>query len=285
MKCEEAKIDPKTIEKLPDSSSLSLPDRAILHALELLMEDVTEGLESYDLSNVGEKLYSFIWNYFCDWYLELSKGNANHAVLVHVLRRVLKLLHPYCPFITEELWAELKPNNAGMLMAEEWPKVKAERKDAASFEAMQVLIDVISALRSIRTENAIEVGKEIDAVLVTKEATLVLEEQAAAIRRIARVKSLTVQNEPYRGAGAASAFTKHVEIHVPLEGIIDVAKEKERLTKEKEQLAKFLGGIDAKLGNKEFVKNAPQEVVESERQKAHEARGKLQKIEEKLAVL
>jgi len=285
MQCEEAKIDPKTIEKLPDSSSLSLPDRAILHALELLMEDVTEGLESYDLSNVGEKLYSFIWNYFCDWYLELSKGNANHAVLVHVLRRVLKLLHPYCPFITEELWAELKPNNAGMLMAEEWPKVKAERKDAASFEAMQVLIDVISALRSIRTENAIEVGKEIDAVLVTKEATLVLEEQAAAIRRIARVKSLTVQNEPYRGAGAASAFTKHVEIHVPLEGIIDVAKEKERLTKEKEQLAKFLGGIDAKLGNKEFVKNAPQEVVESERQKAHEARGKLQKIEEKLAVL
>ena len=111
---------------------------------------------------------------------------------------------------------------------------------------------------------------------------MVLEEQAAAIRRLARVKSLTIQNEPYRGAGAASAFTKRVEIHVPLEGIIDIEKEKERLTKEKEQLTKFLGGVQAKLKNAEFVKNAPQEVVTSERGKLEEAMEKLKKIEEKL---
>ncbi len=285
MQCEEAKIDPRTIDKLPDHASLSLPDRAILHALELLIEDVTEGLESYRLSEVGERLYSFVWNYFCDWYLELSKGNANHAVLVHVLRKILRLLHPYCPFVTEELWSEIKLKNAPLLITEDWPNVKEERKDPQSFEELNILIDVITALRSIRTENGIEAAKEIEAVLITKEAMMVLEEQAAAIRRLARVKSLTIQNASYKGTTAASSFTKHVEIHVPLEGLIDLPKEKERLMKEKNQLEGFLKGIQGKLSNREFVKNAPAEVVAGEKQKLEEAMGKLKKIEEKLAAL
>ncbi|HLD07648.1 MAG TPA: valine--tRNA ligase [Candidatus Peribacterales bacterium] len=286
MTCESAGIDPKSITELSPKEKLSLADRALLHLLDVeLVADVTDALEQYRLSEVGERLYSFVWGTFCDWYLELSKGNANHAVLVHAMRRVLRLLHPYCPFITEELWASFKPQNAGMLIAEEWPTVHPERRDKEAFEAFQILIDVITAIRSIRNEHGVEVGKEITAFLVTEEATQVLEEHAADIRRLAKVKSLMVQNEKYHGVNAASAFTKHVEIHVPLEGIIDLSKEKERLTKEKDQLTKFLKGLQVKLKNADFTKNAPKEVLEKEKQKEEEAMGKLKKIEEKLTVL
>ncbi|MSR87371.1 valine--tRNA ligase, partial [Candidatus Peribacteria bacterium] len=133
MKCEETHSDPALITSLPESKDLSLADRALLHALETLIEDVTAGLKEYRLSDVGEKMYSFVWDYFCDWYLELSKGTANTAVLVHGLRRILKLLHPYCPFVTEELWASVKSKDAGMLIKEPWPAMKSERKDPEAF--------------------------------------------------------------------------------------------------------------------------------------------------------
>lgn len=286
MQCEVQGIDvhAEGLDK-ENMGDLSLADRALLSELQKLIDDATKGLEKYRLSDVGERLYSFTWDFFCDWYVELSKESFRAPVCLHAFRTLLHLLHPYIPFVTEELWNHVKPKANAMLMIQGWPKAIESFRDRRISEQFQILIDVITSLRSIRTEYAIEARKEIDAVLITKGATMVLEEQAAAIRRLARIKSLTVQNEPYKGEGAASAFTKHVEIHVPLEGIIDIAKEKERLTKEKEQLERFLKGIEGKLANKEFVKNAPQEVVLTERQKAAEARAKLQKIDEKLAVL
>jgi len=130
----------------------------------------------------------------------------------------------------------------------------------------------------------VEPAKKIAAVLVSKRSKL-LEEQQESIKRIARIESLTIQNEKYDGGQAGSAFTKHAEVHVPLEGLIDVAKENERLTKEKSQLEKFLKGVQGKLKNKEFVKSAPEEVVAKEKQKETDAQEKLEKVEGKLAML
>ncbi|UPA23149.1 valine--tRNA ligase [Candidatus Peribacteria bacterium] len=282
MQCEAAGIDPKSIESLPDVSTLSLADRAILHASEILIEDVTKGMETYSLSETGEKLYSFTWDYFCDWYLELSKGTANHAVLVHVLRRLYKLLHPYCPFITEELWAQIKPANAGMLMAEAWPVAKEERKDQAAFGELQILIDVITSIRRLRTEQAVEPAKEISVTIVTGLYSKVLEDQESHIRRMGKIGNLTISTDAQKLENVASVFLADIEVHLSLEGLIDVEKEKASLSKEKENLEKFVAGIEAKLGNEQFVARAPEALVAEQKGKLEEARGKLQKIAERL---
>ena len=285
MQCEQAGIDPKSIDKLPEASTLSLADRAILHASEILIEDVTKGLETYALSETGEKLYSFTWDTFCDWYLELSKGTANHAVLVHVLRRLLMLLHPYCPFITEELWSQVKPASAGMLISKSWPKVKAERKDPKAFAEFQTLIDVITAVRKLRTDQNVEPGTEVTVTLVSKKYCKGLEEQEAHIRRMGRVKSLTITTDPIKPTNAASAFLADIEVHLSLEGLFDPAKLKVSLEKEKAELAKYVQVLGGKLQNKSFVDRAPKELVDAEKAKLAESEDKLKKIVERLKQL
>ncbi len=282
MQCEQAGIDPKAIDKLPEMHSLSLADRAILHASECLIEDVTKGLESYSLSEVGEKLYSFTWDYFCDWYLELSKGTANHAVLVHVLRRVLKLLHPYCPFVTEELWSQVGPSGSKALIAESWPVAKKERKDQKAFDDLQILIDVISAIRKLRTDSNVEPSKEVSVTLVSKEHCEGLEAQESHIRRMCKVGSLTILTDSKKFQNSASAFLSDIEIHLSLEGLFDPVKLKDSLQKEQAELTKYVAVLGGKLKNKNFVERAPKELVDAEKQKLSEAEGKLGKIGERL---
>jgi valyl-tRNA synthetase len=284
MQCEAAGVDPHSIETLPDPSKLSLADRAILHASEILIEDVTKGLETYSLSEAGEKLYSFTWDTFCDWYLELSKGTANLDVLVHVLRRILMLLHPYCPFITEELWLQIKRDKYGMLIAKSWPLVKEKHKDAQAFNNFQILIDVITAIRKLRTDQSVEPGKEVAITLVTQKHSALAESQEAHIRRLGKVGSLTVTDAAVSG-DVASVFLADIEVHLSLEGLVDTEKEKANLTKEKENLERFIGGIEAKLGNKQFIGKAPAQLVEEQKGKLEEAKGKLEKIEERLKSL
>lgn len=286
MQCEEAKIDPMTITKLPDASELSLADRALLSKLDdELVREVTSGLQEYRLSETGERLYSFVWDFFCDWYLELSKGSANIAVLVHTLRRVLTLLHPYCPFVTEELWAQVKASDAPMLINQPWPAQEPERSDPEAASQFQTLIDVITAIRKIRAEQNVEPGKGITVTIRTEELLELLEGQQEHIKRLAKVESLTFETKPITPENVASAFLPGIEIHVSLEGLFDPAKEETSLTKERENLERFVKGIEGKLKNKEFVKKAPKELVEDQKAKLKEAEEKLKKIEERLASL
>ncbi len=285
MQCEQAGIDPKSISTLPDAETLSLADRAILHASEILIEDTTKGLETYALSETGEKLYSFTWDTFCDWYLELSKGTANHAVLVHVLRRLLTLLHPYCPFITEELWSQVKPVKDGMLIAKAWPEVKAERKDPKAFGEFQMLIDVITAVRKLRTDQNVEPGKKITVIIHSKKHAALLGSQREHIMRMGNVENLTIDAKPAKHENAASAFLADIEVHLSLEGLFDPVKLKASLEKEKAELSKYVQVLGGKLQNKNFVDRAPKELVDAEKGKLTEAEGKLQKIEERLKQL
>ena len=286
MQCEQAGIDPKTIDKLPENASLSLADRAVLHASEILIADITRGLSQYSLSEAGDKLYSFVWDYFCDWYLELSKGTANHAVLVHVLRRILKLLHPYCPFVTETLWAEVKKSADGALISQSWPAPHEKRKDAKAFADLQILIDVISAIRKLRTDQNVEPGKEITVTILTRGKTAeVLESQEAHIRRMCKVGSLTFSTDPIKVENAASAFLPDIEIHLSLAGLFDAGKLKASLLKEQAELTKYVVGLQGKLQNKSFVDRAPKELVDEQKAKLLEAEEKLKKIEERLTSL
>lgn len=285
MQCEQAGIDPQSIDKLPDADTLSLADRAILHATEILIEDTTKGLETYALSETGEKLYSFTWDTFCDWYLELSKGTANHAVLVHVLRRLLALLHPYCPFITEELWSQVKPAKEGMLIAKAWPKAKAERKDPKAFGEFQMLIDVITAVRKLRTDQNVEPAKKITVIIHSKKHAALLESQREHIMRMGNVENLTIDVKPVKHENAASAFLADIELHLSLEGLFDPVKLKASLEKEKAELSKYVQVLGGKLQNKNFVDRAPKELVDAEKGKLEEAEQKLKKIEERLKQL
>ncbi len=285
LQCEQAKIDPQSIEKLPEAALLSLADQAALHASEILVEEVTKGLESYDLSATGEKLYSFVWDFFCDWYLELSKGTANCAVLVHVLRRVLRLLHPYCPFVTEELWSSVRPKAAGALISERWPTTKQERRNQKAFDDLQRVIDIISTIRRLRAEQNVEAGKKVSVFLFSKKCAELLLSQAEHIKRLAHLEVLSIDAKSGQQKNSASAFLSDIEVHLSLEGLFDPAKLKESLSREQADLTKYVQIQTTKLSNKNFVDRAPKELVKGEKAKLAEAKEKLGKIGERLRQL
>ncbi len=294
MQCEAAGVDPKKLlasfGDAQDKSSfqlsgLSLADRALLHALDQVTVEVAKGLQEYRLSETGDRMYSFVWDYFCDWYLELSKGSANLEVLVYALRRILTLLHPYCPFVTEELWGQVKPDGAGMLIAEQWPVAKLDQAGQEAFDQLQILIDVITAIRKLRTDQSVEPGKEVSITLVSRKYCNGLESQEAHIRRLGKVSSLKISSDSQKLENVASTFLNDIEVHLSLEGLIDVEKEKASLLKEQENLERFVSGIEAKLGNGQFISKAPAQLIEEQKAKLEEAKGKLGKIEERLKSL
>lgn len=284
MECEKQKKD---VADVSTFSATTLADKAVMHALVQLQNDVTSGLKGYRLSEVGERLYSFVWDFFCDWYLELSKGHANLGVLVHTLRGILVLLHPYCPFVTEEIWAQIKEKNAGMLIQHPWPLTLASIDDdwENAFEQLQVLIDVITAIRKLKTEREIAPRKKVAVIIVSKEHASLLESQSEHIRRLAKVESLTITARPKKLKNTVAMILAGAEVHLSLAGLINKDAEVKKLTKERDDLQRYLSGIEAKLHDKSFTDKAPPRVVEVERRKLEETREKLQKIAERLRSL
>lgn len=262
---------------------ISFPHRAILSQLNDLIDDVTEGIHQYRLSEVGERLYSFVWEDFCDWYIEFSKTDRNRYVLLHVLRTLLKLLHPYCPFVTEEIWSHVKMKNAGMLISASWPEQL--HLDASFTEAkdhLRQLTQIISAIRSLRAEFDIEPSATVNVTIVSKESAL-LESQREHITRLARIGSLTIQEKSLpKAKDLASAFLGKTDVHLHLTGLVDFEKQKASLAKEQETLTKLIAGIEAKLKNKEFIAKAPKEVITGDREKLESYKEKLTKIADRL---
>jgi len=288
MQCESAGVTPAEVESGKwKVENLSLADKALLSSLQDLITDVSEGLEKYRLSEVGERLYSFTWDYFCDWYLELSKGEVNPDVLVSALRTIVTLLHPYCPFVTEELWESIKPEGAEMLISEPWPESDTSLKDQSAQEELQSVIDVISAIRSLRADQGIETNKKIIVTLLTQTKGELFEAQNEHIKSLAKIESLTIATHPDapKPENAAASVLNNVEVYMSLEGLIDQEKEVVKLSAEKEKLEGFIKGINAKLDNKKFVENAKKEVVILEKEKLESAESKLQKVIERLTSL
>ncbi len=286
MECERVKVNPEKLSGVSFqlSGDLSLADRALLSVLQDLIRDVTEGLEKYRLSDVGERLYSFIWDYFCDWYLELSKGSANTAVLLHVLRTILRLLHPYCPFVTEELWGHVKPAGAGMLIRELWPSRDPKFQDQQAFDQLQVVIDVITAIRKIRADYCIAPDKMISVMIHSVKWVELLESQEAHIRRLARVESLTFA--PYRKhTDTASAILTDIEIHVPLADMLDREQEREKLVKEQQTLQQLQETLSSRLTDHHFLERAPRDVVDGEKKRLADVTERQRKIMEMLQKL
>lgn len=285
MQCEAAKTDPRSLS-LEGGKELSLADRALLSSLQGLTEDVTRHLTEYRLSEAGDRLYSFVWDYYCDWYLELSKGGANLSVLVHGLRTILQLLHPFCPFITEELWDKIAPDDASMLVRETWPVANETLKDVGAEKQLQLLIDVITAVRKLRTDSGIEPSKEVEVMLITSDRNgELLRDQALHICRLAKTNRLDFISKMPEGKQVTSAFLSDIEVHLSLEGLIDVEKEKKSIAEELKNLVAFAKGVEAKLMNASFVDRAPAAVVDGEKAKLADVRAKITKLEERMKTL
>ena len=270
-------LEEKGVKEAPemDEKKLSDADKWILGKLDTTIVAADEALNDYRISDAGQTLYDFLWNDFCDWYLELSKGEKqNLSVLYHVLKNILILLHPIIPFVTEAIWGEI-PGQKGMLINEEYSAPSGKKYDG---EGIQNAIGLITSIRQMRGENKIEPAQKIPVTIYGHEAMSDIERNKEDIIRLARISELTLEKSGEKLAGAATDIVNGVEIFIPLGGLVDTEKEKARLEKEIGNLTGYIKGLEAKLGNKKFVDNAPEAIVSAEKAKLEEAKNKIEKM-------
>ncbi|SFS95760.1 valine--tRNA ligase [Marininema halotolerans] len=290
------------LQEIPDedlqfnpADHFSTADRWILHRLNETVESVTRSLDRYDFGDAGQTLYQFIWNELCDWYIEFAKlplygedeaaKGTTRRVLVYVLDQSMRLLHPYMPFITEEIWQQL-PHSGKSITVAKWPEVKDSFIAKSAVEEMEVLIATIRAVRNIRAEMDVPPKKEIDLLIRAEEDTqAAFKNNEPAIRRLCGVGSLSVDTQLDRPARAMTAVVSGAEIFLPLEGLIDIEQTIARLVAEKKKLDQEVTRVEKKLANQGFVAKAPAHVVEEEKKKGDDYREKRRKVENRLQEL
>ncbi|TAK04061.1 valine--tRNA ligase [Patescibacteria group bacterium] len=275
----------------------TLADRWILSRLGEVTREVTNLLNAKAFSAAGELLRDFTWNEFADWYLEIAKAQraepgyakSTDSILIEVLRGLIALWHPFMPYVTEVIWGEMKGAEAaegaeGMLMVAEWPEALRVHDEVAERE-FSLVREIVGALRGMRADYKVEPGKETAAAIAAGEHADLLTENAALIRRLARVGELTIAPDATKPDGSTSAVVAGCTIYVPLAGLVDVEKERARLQAEIETTKKYVETTSAKLENKEFVGKAPEKVVADMRAKLDEAHAKLAALEGQLNTL
>ena len=258
---------------------------------------VTEALDAFKFNEAASAIYRFVWSETCDWYLELAKPvlagadgpekDETKATVVWVLDRIFTLLHPFMPFISEELWEKAArdgaPERPQLLMLTEWPEPTFE--DAAAAEEINWLVDLISAVRSVRSEMNVPAAAMVQ--LSISEANFFtaarLQRHEALIMRLARVEAINLARAPLKGA--AQILVGEATVSMPLAGIIDMDAERARLGKDRDKAAKEISRIEAKLGNEQFMAKAPEEVVAEQRERLAEETQLRERIEAALARL
>lgn len=262
----------------------SRADKWILTKLQYLVKDVTEDMEKFRFSEAGTKIYNFSWCEYCDWYVELSKGkHLNPYVLAYTIKTLLRLLHPFVPFVTEVLWGSL--NMKSLLIGEKWPEYDKSYIFPKEVEEMEILHKIISGIRSVRSEHGVEPAHKIHATIYAGKYKDFLEEKRDSLMRMARVGELNILKEGEKIQKAICVFVSDIEVYLPLHELVDIKKEKERLKKEKEKLEDFSKKLSSKLLNKKFTQNAPESIVEKEKLRLEDAIKKLDKIKKKLSEL
>ncbi|NLA84535.1 MAG: valine--tRNA ligase [Clostridiales bacterium] len=283
MNLQNAELDSIKPEKM------EIADKWIISRYNQLAGEVTDNLNKYELGLAAQKIYDFAWNEFCDWYIELVKPrlNGNDAqakgtalyTLIYVLSNTLKLLHPFMPFITEELWQHL-PNEEESIMVSSWPQVIPKEINLQAEADMEAIMEAIRSIRNVRSEMDVPPSKRAKLILVCKKDDAGLFRNADTyFEKLAGVSEIEIRHDK---AGipenAMSLITARAEMFIPLEDLIDFDKELERLEKEKARLEKELARVAGKLSNNNFVKKAPAAVVEEEREKQRKYKDMMDKV-------
>lgn len=264
-------------------AGLSVADRWILSRLDKVIAETTDDLANFRFSQAGEKLRDFTWTEFADWYVEIHKREGSNAVLREVFMALLKLWHPFMPFVTEILWQKLGGGD-DLLIVAPWPKL-AGISDPEAEKVMVGLQEVVGAIRSLRADYKIEPDKTVDAVV---ESPLYAEAFVAfepVMKTMARVENLKIAGEIARPPHSATVTVGTNTVSLPLEGLVDFNREKRRIADDMGATEKFIAGVEKRLMNADFIVKAPESVVEGEKAKLAEAKAKLEKLREQLAGL
>jgi valyl-tRNA synthetase len=272
-----------------------LPSRWILSRLNTTIQNVSTGIESYQFDAAASAIYSFVWNDFCDWMLEVSKpklrdnDTSTRALLTHVLETSMCLLHPFMPFLSEEIWQRLPHGSAAVsLGTAHWPSVGAQCIAPEAERTFALLQDIVTTTRRLRSEADVAPSKKLNLILIAlnEDANGVLHANTSHITHLAHLESVTIAgSDAPRPQNALAATLTDVEIYLPLEGLIDTDKERARLQKEIETKTSDLQRVEKKLGNPQFTEKAPREVVEKEEAKRTELSSAIAKLRERLSTL
>lgn len=284
-------------DKDAELAPYTLTDKWILSRLQDTVKDVTGLLERFELGEAGRAIYDFIWSEVCDWYIEIAKPRlynkeaaAERATAQHVLATVLvsamKLLHPYMPFITEEIYQCL-PHEAESIMISKWPVADESLVDPEAERGMNAIMDSIKAIRNMRAEVNSNPGKKIPAImLVSEDLREVVAHNDSYIKLLGGIDNLELR--PLNGEkpeNAMAAVVTGIEVYLPLAGLIDVEKETQRLSKELAAMEKDLQRAGGKLNNAGFLAKAPEDVIAKERAKYEELSGKIEAVKKRMAYL
>ena len=280
--------------ELPALSELETSDKWILSKLNTLIADVTENLDKYELGVAVQKIYDFIWDSYCDWYIELTKARlygedeaqkrSAQQVLLYVLDQILRLMHPFMPFITEEIWQAI-PHEGEALIVAAWPKFREDLCFQAEEDGMESIMQAIRAVRNRRAEMNVPPARRTTLYIVTEKQDL-FSAGIPFITRLAYAERVVVLGEEPEGYGSmVSCVTHDAKLFLPMEELVDVDKELARIAKEKEKVQKGLAGVQAKLGNPGFAAKAPEQVVRAEQEKAEKYAALLRQLEESEARL
>lgn len=284
-------------EEIDIEHNLELADRWILSRVNHVTKEVSHFLDTYNFGEAMRSLYEFIWNEYCDWYIEIAKSRlygedeaaqrTAKSVLAYVLEQTLRLLHPFMPFITEEIWQHL-PQTGESIMIAPWPIYKEELEDKEAEQAMGMIMEAIKAVRNIRAELGVAPSRRVECHIHAageKEQDL-LQQVVPYFNKLAGISQLTIGRfGDAKPPKAMSAVVTGAELYLPLSGLIDINQEITRLQAELETLNKEVLRCEKKLANPGFVNKAPAEIVEKERQKLADWQQKRQRVEARLQEL
>lgn len=282
MNAQNIKIDPFLINK-----HIDFTDKWIQSKFNKTIKEVNDALDKFEVNAASKIIYSYVWNDFCDWYIELSKTRLYHgsdevksAVLTRAIslyEEMLKLVHPFMPFITEEIWQLLDERKDGeSISITDYPKFDVKKFDESAENEIEFVQDVVTAIRNIRGEMNIPPSKAINVFLKSSKITSA---QERYIKSLVKIEDLVVDENLDKPKASASAVVKGCDIFIPLEGLIDVNLERARIEKEISRLLNSYNGVRKKLENENFVSKAPAEVIEREKQKMNDWQKALEKLQ------
>ena len=281
----------------PAISDLAPEDKWILSAVNTLTKDVTENMDKFELGIAVQKVYDFIWDEFCDWYIEIAKVRtykkdedaraANSALwtLRTVLGQALKLLHPYMPFITEEIYCTLNPQEETIMLAD-WPVYKEEWNFSAEEEMLAHVKELVKGIRNLRTEMDVPPSRKAKVFIVSEDKALceTFESMKKTYQNLISASEIDVQSDKAGiGEDAVSVVIPGAVVYMPLEDLVDMEKEKERLLKEEERLKKELARSHGMLNNEKFVSKAPAAKIQEEKDKLAKYEQMMATVQERLA--
>ena len=290
-------LDAAEVPEQIEESALTLEDRWMLHKVNVLASEVTENMEKFELGIAVQKVYDFIWEEFCDWYIEMvkprlySETEAAKAsalwTLKTVLTNALKMLHPFMPFITEEIFCTLNPEEESIMISS-WPEYRGDWEYAQAAEEVELMKEAVRGIRNVRTQLNVPPSKKASVYVVSENADIrrTFEDGKVFFATLAKASEVFIQeNREGIGEDAVSAMVPGANIYIPFAELVDIDKELERLEKEKERLTKEIARSDGMLKNERFVSKAPADKVQAERDKLTKYTQMMEQVETRLAQL